>query len=94
MGGAARRHEDPLGDPAAVLWVEHHAARAQEIELLSRAALIERAVGAGYDVPLGVEDERQRQHAAPPDAAKKISCPPPHRRTVQLQGVAPQGNRG
>src|SRR4029077_5495682 len=63
-------------------------------EFLRAPPLVERAVGAGDGVSLGLQDECQRQHPAPPDAAEEISRVARHGSKVKLRGVAQQGKRG
>ena len=55
----------------AVLREQLDAERAEIVELLRRAARVERAVGARHARPAGADDGRERKHAAAADAAEE-----------------------
>ena len=84
------------GQARAVLREEGHAAGAQEVELLRRAALVERAVGALDLVALGLDDQGQGQHAAAADAAEEIGFSRGHLAVLigQRQGATTRPQMG
>ena len=79
-----RRDHDLIraSDTAAVLCIELNAACAQEGEFRRRPPLVERTVGAFDLKTLVAQDQCQRQHAAPADAAEEITLFVIHRRNL------------
>jgi len=71
-GGRADEDLVGAGEARAVLREEGDALGFQVLELGAEAALVERAVGAGYVHAFAAQDERQRQHAGAADAAEEI----------------------
>src|SRR6185437_1564380 len=78
---------------AAVLREKLDALGAEEVELLRRASLVERAVGAGDRAASRAKNERERQHAAAADPAKEIVPVSLHRRMLQSAPGRHKGTR-
>src|SRR5262249_11727607 len=71
----SRRCDQRLARPAhaaAVLWMKRDAMRTQKIKSFGIASLVESAVGTFDPTASGLDDQGERRHAAPTDAAEKI----------------------
>ena len=78
-------HQDltVAANSAAILRMEQHATRTQEIKSFAVASLVERAVRTLDTSAPRLDDQCERSHAATADAAEKVISMLGHRRNLQ-----------